>query len=163
MIPDAEHYNFDGNMDHQSTFDLVKHTGQLDKLGLMDMILDSGDRHVGNYMLTPNRAPYLHLIDNGMSMSGDEEPPRAPTYWSHSEALGDGFEQPLHPDAVAWAQKLRPEKLKAMLGKLGVPQQAGAESVRRLNALQRRLARGGKITRSTAYFAPFTSAGRGGM
>jgi hypothetical protein len=170
-VEDVEHYE-PSNPEHGATIERLRHMGQLDKLALMDMILDQVDRHSGNYMLTPKKAPYIHLNDNGLSMYGEDEVPNVPHYWSANTG-NEWVEEPLHPEAVAWAQKLNPQKLGDMMERLGVPQKQRAESVRRLGALQNRLANkspDGKpfvfknppVTKGAAYYSPFleTSYGR---
>lgn len=176
LVPGAEHYER-YSAEHNASLATLDHTGQLDKMALMDMILDHGDRHFGNFVLTPGQAPYLHLIDNGLSMSGQDEVPEFPGYW---KARHDGSEnwqeEPLHPEAVAWAQKLNPEKLGRMMEQLGVPAKQRSESVRRLQALKDRIAAGlagqrnmalagfprlAPVTRGAAFFAPFLSTAGG--
>lgn len=175
LVPGAEHYE-PNSAEHNATLATLRHTGQLDKMALMDMILDHGDRHFGNFVLTPGEAPYLHLIDNGLSMSGHGDVPEFPGYWRTKDDPTDWAEQSLHPEAVAWAQKLNPEKLGRMMERLGVPEQQRGESVRRLQALKDRIAAGlagqrnmalagfprlAPVTRGAAFFAPFLSTAGG--
>lgn len=153
MVEGAEHH--EASPTHNAAILSLLHRGVLDKLALMDMILDNRDRHVGNFVLTPGRAPYIHLIDNGLAMlsesSESSEPPRVPMYWDMQEGA------PLHPEAVAWAQKLNPLTLGKMMDEMGVPKAAREEAVYRLQAVKNRIARG-NVTKGSAFYAPFLSS-----
>jgi hypothetical protein len=162
MVEGGEHYE-PNDPGHNAAIAGLRHEGTLDKLALMDMILGNSDRHFGNFMLTPGRHPTIHLIDNGLAFpSNSYDPPRVPMYWQTADVPESWTEQPLHPEAVAWAQKLRPEKLAKMTEELGLPKAAREEAVYRLQALRQRLARGG-ATKGSAFYAPFlTSQGAPG-
>ena len=145
MVQGAEHMEDK----HKPMLNMLNHTGQLDKLMLMDMILGNGDRHRGNFVLTPNKAPYLHLIDNGLA-GVHPSAPYQPDYLDKK-----GFAQPLHPEAAKWASKLNPQELHDMMGKMGIPDSWKSEAKRRLEALQKRIAQG-SVTKANAFYAPWT-------
>lgn len=154
MVEDGEHHDR-ANMSHWSTLSSLRNTGQLDKLAMMDMILGSGDRHDGNFMLTPKKAPYVHLIDNGLSLPNHpSDVPGTPGYWNKAAPAKGWAEEPLHPEAVAWAQKLNPTKLNALMESMGIPKRSREESVRRLNALRARISKG-RVTKGGAFYSPF--------
>ena len=157
MVERGEHYEPD-SAPHNAAIASLRHQGTLDKLALMDMILGNGDRHFGNFMLTPGRAPYIHLIDNGLTMPyGSGEPPRIPMYWQTKDVGENWAEEPLHPEAVAWAQKLNPAKLGKMMDEMGLPRASREEAVYRLQAVKNRIARG-NATKGSAFYAPFLSS-----
>lgn len=145
------------NPEHQAHLYHMLQTGQLDKLAMMDMMLNNHDRHAGSYLLTPGRSPGIHLPGNGMSMS--QATPMMPHYWTTALGIAHGdrsrwMQSQLHPEAAAWAQRLNPSRFSDELQRLGVPLAYRQEGPRRMQALQQRLARG-NVSRSSAFFSPF--------
>jgi hypothetical protein len=140
------------------------HSGTLDKLALMDMVMNHSDRHVGNYMLSKDGAQ-VHLIDNGLIFApgGKYYKPSIPHYWDKAASLVYGREdwphEPLHPEAERWVQGLDTEKFDGLLAHWGVPAKLRQESVRRLTRLKEKVSKGG-ATKMGAYFAPFLSPGQ---
>lgn len=155
---------------HQQSIQYLGNTGVLDKLALMDGIMYGWDRHDGNYLLTPTRYPYLHLIDNGYSFANNPARGNLPDYWRRyaenkvprakdasrletpEELLG---KLPLHPAAVKWLAKLDPKELERHMQKMGIPQRFRSEAVRRLQAMRERVSRG-PVSKVQAFFAPHT-------
>jgi hypothetical protein len=156
----GEHYKKRDPM-HESVLMGNLHSGTLDKLALMDMVMNHSDRHVGNFMLSPDGAQ-VHLIDNGLvfAPSASNYTPAVPYYWDRAASLMYGQQEwphePLHPEAERWLQGLDPGKFDQHMTHMGVPPKLRKEAVRRLIRLKERVERGG-ATKGSAFFAPFMS------
>lgn len=124
LVDGAEHYSF-SSPEHAVIIHNLSEDGTLDKLHLMDHILNQNDRHNGNYMLSP-KSPFLHLIDNGSSML-DTDITRAdgkelPVYFDPNYHVGKQLSaKPIHPEAENWLLGLDPTKLAKQLATLKVP------------------------------------------
>jgi hypothetical protein len=148
------------------------HNGTLDKLALMDMVVNNSDRHPGNYLLTPGKGGGISLIDNGLTFAPTDKHPQTyvpsyPHYWDRANrnafvAPGDKQaswgKQPLHPEAVRWVNGLDINVLAQEMQRIGIPQRYRDESVRRLNLLKKEVAKP-NVTKQNAYFAPFVGHG----
>jgi hypothetical protein len=169
-IEGGEHFdkNSDAHLAHMQT---MYHSGKLDQLALMDMIMGNGDRHPGNYMLTPGKSAGIQLIDNGLTLSrSSDKIPEVPHYLAktgrhvHGEegpwGQNSWMQQPLHPEAVKWAKGLDPKKLDAEMKNIGVPKVHREEAGRRLAMLQSNVMKPG-VTKAQAYYAPFTKKASG--
>jgi hypothetical protein len=163
QVKGGEHH--EGSGEHDGILTHLGETGTLDKLALMDMVLNSNDRHRMNYMLTPSQAPFIHLIDNGLSFAppGEDFVTDVPHYWlqynhdMHGE--DEWHHEPLHPEAAEWVKKLDPAKLDEHMEKLGVPGAPRKEAVRRLTSVRNRVLRG-DVTKGGAFFSPFINPRR---
>lgn len=147
IVEGGEHLKLN-DPNHESTMSLLLHTGQLDKLSLMDLILGSHDRHPGNFLLTPKKSPYMHLIDNGLSIGEDR-------YLSIPDYAKD-LKGTLHSEANNWLQNLDPNKLSGMMDSIGVPKENSTEAVRRLKVIQEQAQQPG-IDKITVFNSPMTS------
>jgi hypothetical protein len=158
-----------GDAYHDAHLHHLFNQGTLDKLALMDMVMDNSDRHPGNYLLTPGQGSGIHLIDNGLAFAKDAEAVTTiPHYWTKAGVNAHGVQNakddygemswmktPLHPEAARWVASLDPEKLRTEMERLGLPKANVEESVRRLAALKKRTTG----TRAEAFFAPFLGRG----
>jgi hypothetical protein len=158
---EGEHYSR-GSMYHKEMLGQLARSGQLDKLGLMDMLLHQTDRHSGNGLFSADGGK-LQLIDNGQAFSKHKEyQPKLSDFWAIGHEYNDGdnwYVNPLHPGAVAWLQGLDPQKMAEHMDRLGVPKEERDESVRRLVATQKRVGRG-NVSRGAAMGAPFMTQRR---
>ncbi len=125
-VNDAEHMDY-GDV-HRAIHDSLHDDGTLDRLAATDFILGNPDRHTGNYVLTPDTAPYLHMIDNTRAFW-----PRRPII---PEFLHNYQEQPWHPQAQSWLHGLNPAVLGDKLLSYGVHPDQVKKSVSRLVYLQ---------------------------
>lgn len=128
-VADMQHFD-KNNDDHHETLKKLNKSGELDKIGLMNLIMGQADRHGGNYKLSKNG---LKLIDHGLSF---EKPDRElpPHYWKNDKS--NNFYEPLHPAAVKWLKGLDTQKFDEYLTKEGVPLSYRQEAVNRLDELK---------------------------
>lgn len=156
---EGEHYSTT-SMYHKELLGQMARSGQLDKLGLMDMLMHQRDRHAGNGLI--DKRGSLQLIDNGQAFSNSPRfSPKTSDFWAIGHEYNDGdrwYVNPLHPAAVAWLQGLDPQKLAQHMDQLGVPKDLRDESVRRLIATKARTSRG-NVSRGAAMQAPFLKNG----
>lgn len=167
-VPYAEHVSDKLTPRQKKIFQATADRGDLDKMALMDGIMGSRDRHKENYLLSRTG---MHLIDNASMFSQGLH--IMPHYWD-SHYGPRGLREPLHPEAVRWAQGLDADKLESHLRRYGVgkirlgmgkealgPAQAGdragvvdlpKEAARRVRALQGLLhGTDGNVSRIKAY------------
>jgi hypothetical protein len=121
-------------------------SGELDKLGLMNVLLGNEDRHPANFLYHPETG--VKLIDHGHAL-GREGAWRIPSYlhmYHHAKnpeghKTGNMMDRPLHPAAVKWAQSLDPQALRAAFLKHNAPHEFYELPVKRLKALREMLDR----------------------
>lgn len=159
-VEGAEHFD-DQNPEHVGSLLRLGHSGTLDKLALMDMMLGADDRHRLNYLMTPGQGPEIHLIDNNLSMPIDQQALNfKPHYWEKHGDLqhGPNADVPLHPEAVRWINSLDPNKLQTKFDGMGADKRASGEAIRRMMVLKQMAAqKGGTLSRNEAYSAPFSN------
>jgi hypothetical protein len=128
-VADMQHFD-ENNRDHHETLKKLNQSGELDKIGLMNLIMGQADRHGGNYKLSKNG---LKLIDHGLSFEQPktETPPH---YWAKDKT--NNFYEPLHPEAAKWLKGLDSQKFDEYLTKEGVPLSYRQEAGNRLNELK---------------------------
>jgi hypothetical protein len=152
---EGEHYS-PTSMYHKEMLGQLARSGQLDKLGLMDMLLHQTDRHWGNGLI--DKDGVLQHIDNGQAFSKSHiSQPKTNDFWSIGHSYNDGdrwYVNPLHPSAVEWLRSLDPQKMAEQMDRLGVPKEERDESVRRLIETKKRVGRG-NISRGASMAAPF--------
>jgi len=123
--------------------------GDLDKLGIMDAVMGSHDRHANNYLFSKNG---LHLIDNEMLFENSSR--SLPHYWELSDKGNvDTGPNPIHPAAIEWANKLDSKHLEASLIKNGVDADLAAEAGHRLRSVQGAIRGHGQPTRKQVFTA----------
>lgn len=152
----GEHFDHE-DQEHQATLKAHAENGELDKMGLMNMIMGNYDRHWGNWLMDRNKG--IKLIDHNVMMPGDGfVDPDPPNYWKAMHELGGTAHDPhmtaLHPAAVDWAQKLDPKELTAQLQRHGVPRDDIHHAEQKLKALQRLLTKNPSVAKMTAYMHP---------
>jgi hypothetical protein len=120
---------------HATALDSALRSGELDKLMFMDAVLGNDDRHAYNWMMGEDG--HVKLIDHGETLHPFESNDGTlPTYIPRAH-----YAQPPHPDASAWALKLKPEELLQHLQASRVPPDNANAAVWRLQRLQRLLSR----------------------
>lgn len=152
------------------------HTGELDKLALMNFILGNNDRHQWNMLFT-HEPPHLKLIDHGFSFDWGEGQIQRPGYnsieynrifnrWAKGYfderyAFGAPLEddptllehQPINPAAKQWIESLDPATLVSHLQKHGTPVEYAQDAGQALAVLKLKLSKEPNITR-TRLFQP---------
>jgi hypothetical protein len=134
MIPSAKHFNRDK---HGDTLDDSRRSGELQKLGLMDMISGNSDRHPYNWMMSPRG---IHLIDHGFTYDYSRERGISiPSYMETANPAGEPENEPLHPDARNWLMNLKAKDLKAHLKAHNVPSHIEKPMMRAFKAAQNKV------------------------
>jgi hypothetical protein len=141
-VTDAEPFN--RSSDHQDILKGLHSDGTLDKLAATDFIMGNPDRHCGNFLITPNKAPFLHLIDNTMAL--DYRPTGRQAF---PDYIHDFKDVEWHPSASEWIRALSAEKLAGSLSSFGIPSSHVREATRRLLYLQRSMNYAGTTKRQS--------------
>lgn len=160
----GEHSNAYGTaptkQEHTNTIKKLGDSGELDKLGLMDIILANPDRHHENYLFTPEGS--IKLIDHGLSFGNTPYLPDVnPEYLSKYDAIRrienrlDPKLQPVNPNTLKWLNTLDPIKFKRELRQNGVPLDYTNESVRRLVELKNHIAANPQTNQYDLHNSPF--------
>lgn len=141
-VPEPRHFDLK-DIDPQGWIRAHLENGDLDKLGMMNLILGNRDRHTGNYLTTPSE-PHLRLIDHGYAFRGwGRSYVAVPDYLheaAHSVGQSSGLipssvtgdiptahsnvlqtmSQPMHPAATAWLHSLDPNDLGQRLQSMAI-------------------------------------------
>ncbi len=125
------------------------HSGTLDKLSIMDMILGNGDRHNKNYLLT-DEAPNIHLIDHSNAFKSARTHYEPDWYRLVSQRM-PVMTEPLHPAAQAWLQALDPKEFVNKAIQSGVEPDRAQDRGNKLSYLQKWSAQNPKGTRAEFY------------
>jgi hypothetical protein len=164
---DGEHAEYKGygkdkgmpkSQEHINTLKKMGDSGELDKLGLMDHILNNDDRNPGNYMFTPDGS--IKLFDHGLTFSsGHHGPLLEPDYlYAYRNISKNSINNPdtdqIHPETAKWLMTLDASRFKAVLRKNGVPPNETKEAVQRLLAMQQELTANPNSNRFNVYNAP---------
>lgn len=116
-VPGAQHINYAGGdrYDNVDSINSLAHSGELDKLALMDLIVGNGDRHRHN-LVTSHTAPHLKLIDNANALEYNFTH-TTPATWHIPTVNSDGnfLAEKMHPDAQKWLAGLDEGKLRDLL------------------------------------------------
>jgi len=139
-VAGAEHVDIDDD-DHAYNLHKLYSQGELDKLGLMDILMGNNDRHQGNFMMT-SKEPHVHLIDNGLSL--DYKNPLIPhEVWLSHQWMTDHMHghpsfgaHPIHAAATNWLLGLDHGEFVKQLLNHGVPENIVKHASRRMQALQ---------------------------
>lgn len=140
---------------HEAVLNKLNGSGELDKLGLMDMIMGNADRHNENYLVDPEKQT-LHLIDHNVLFENAPRHTATPMYWTDHEMSNQIplDSNPLHPTAVQWVQSLKPDVLESMLRRHEVPDELVQGARRRLEKLQVHLQHRPSSDRESAWVIP---------
>jgi len=140
---------------HEGVLNRLNDSGELDKLGLMDMIMGNSDRSNENYLVDPENNT-LRLIDHNILFDNAPRHTATPMYWSDHEMSNmiplDSSQ--LHPAAVQWAHSLKPDELESMLRRYEVPDELVQGTRRRLEKLQGHLKHRPNSDRESAWVIP---------
>lgn len=125
--------------------------GTLDKMMMMNVILGNADRHAGNFLMTPEKKPYLHLIDHSHAFRYGLV--SLPHYlWLRNEegGISGSLDAEVHGAARDWLMSLDPNKLRAQIPKglnLWHPEEDQEGPVTVLENLQHAIKKNGRATR----------------
>lgn len=161
VIEGAEGQHFyDWTRHHYKALKDLAERGELDKLGLMNMVLGNRDRHGNNYLMTKDGK--LKLIDHGLTFLPDTmgrggHPHYREIYWE-GRGKEDGYTS-VHPDAAAWIQKVDPTSLEQEMRRQNVPSGIIQRTRNRLRVLQMALQGNPK----TLYKDLYDYAQKGGL
>lgn len=109
---------------HHTLLNEMHDSGDLHKLGIMDLLLGHSDRHDGNYLMTPEGKAKMALIDNSSAMpASNSDQWYAPDYLRRYQQMNDMDPKniPLHDNAQDWVMKLDPKKLAGSLQAMSYP------------------------------------------
>jgi hypothetical protein len=172
-VPDGEHYEPSWNeVDNKRHHDwMEKHhaNGDMAKLHLMNLIMGNGDRHQGNFMLTPQE-PHVRMIDHSHAFTGYggnyvDNPIRdhevyEPAY-SRLHRRGhllaerpDPMAEPLSHEVGQWLMGLDHEKLGDELRRYGMRKGVPGLAEGTLDQLQRAYIANPQISRYALHRVP---------
>lgn len=116
-------------------------SGIASRMATTDFLLGNDDRHIFNYLVKPDGGPAL--IDHGNAFQYGEQ-------YGHPHYV-DGLRKhdEFPPETHKWIASLNPQEFEAQLDKNGVPPEAKARAVRRLQKLQAVIADGLPLMYST--------------
>jgi hypothetical protein len=152
QVPFASHVHINDN-DHETKDRLKKvgDSGDLDRLSILDSVLAPQDRHVFNYLTSPQH-PHVHLIDNSLIFNYSED--RMPQYLTDYHKLsGQNLDSQMHPTALKWLSNLDPYELGAEMTRQGVHEELTNEAVSRLLSMKSAVILGA-TKKSDILFAP---------
>jgi hypothetical protein len=135
---DGEHVNTYAPGDHRDTLIQHQNDGSIDKLAFMNMITGNGDRHEGNWLVGNDGK--LKMIDHGYAFGSGLSLGNSPTYWREWDGNRNWKNEPPHPAAMEWINRLDPNKLKDMLTDHEVPEYMQGFMLERLNSLKQNAA-----------------------
>ena len=115
------------NQEQAATLDALGDSGDLDKMAIMDVVLGNSDRHINNFLFSPNGG--FHLIDHGQTF--DTRPLGPPSYIGMRKAVSP-WKESVSQGVIDWLLTLKPEKLGEKMQELGVPDDAIKASLLRL-------------------------------
>jgi hypothetical protein len=141
----GEHYNHvTPDPRHLKVLTGLYHSGESDKMAMMNTILSNSDRHQGNIMF-PENEDTLKLIDHGLSLHGYPgvkavwDTGHGPAYYLMPHLADQNInptDDPIHPAAQKWLNDLDPAELDAQLRRHELPERYVRSAVGRLKALK---------------------------
>jgi hypothetical protein len=146
-VPGATHHS--GNAAQTKTLEDLHDKGELDKLLLINSLLQNSDRHHNNFMFGNGGSPSagavdskLFMIDHGFTFHGHNgavDGGRFPAYYEaiiqnikRKHNVDDWHEIKMHPEAVKWLKGLDPEQLRKIMTDHGAPPNVIDHTVQRL-------------------------------
>lgn len=170
-VQGGEHQR-DGDEGQRAKLAGMDASGDLDKLALMDVVMNTWDRHQKNYMFTRGGDPPVKLFDHGDALGDGRRVDVLPEYVAHHHRLAYGppvgdeeaprlDDAPVNPEAVKWLQGLSEDDLAKHLAENRVPEQASADALYRLRNLKEHLRQHPDLSRARAYRSPAYDAEAG--
>lgn len=116
-VEGGEHYSRTNKI-HHAAVQNMQDRGDLHKLGVMDFVLGSRDRHTGNYMMTPHNDAQMQLIDNSEILPESNKEDNFPTTPEYLEHHPIKLDAPVSQENKDWAMSIDPAKIRESMSQM---------------------------------------------